>query len=246
MTQLVVSLVAIGSRAKNLPVVVDSLLSQTRRPDKILVYYSAEAWHLDPGWRSAPSLPDSEVVELRCVENLGSCRKYLFAAKELSVSDSMLILVDDDRTWANYVFERLVDFANANDCAATTRGWSDYRLIPDVDGNPILHDQGVKASKIACPVAVEVANSGWATCFRPKHVRAELFDRDFVQLAQMNYSDEIILSSMMETPKYVVPMPKGFYADLSNPAPQWKAPRSTAAKIAQLRLAQNLHVKVIE
>jgi len=139
----------------------------------------------------------------------------------------------------------LIEFADRTGCVATTRGWSDYRLKPDGAGNLILHDEGIKASKISVPTEVAVANSGWATCFRPSSVRTSLFDHAIIDKAQMRHSDEVILSAMLDSPRYVVPMPKRFYADLSAPVRLWQSPIATRAKLAQLRLSPNLSVRML-
>jgi len=232
---IVASLVAIAPRAGNLVQVVQSLRAQTLRPDRIIVHYSEEPWHLDPGWPVPPQL-GALGVELKKVPNLGSCRKYMFAARELRNTDSILILVDDDRVWHPGVFERLVKFVRAEDCVASTRGWSEYRLVPNEQGRVILHDRPMSGADTQVPRQVQVPNSGWATCFRPGHVSEAIFDPAIAGAAHMRYTDEIMLSAMLERPKYVLPMPADFHTTLPSTVHQWRSAETTSAKLEQLAL----------
>ncbi|MES3001419.1 MAG: hypothetical protein V4787_12070 [Pseudomonadota bacterium] len=117
---------------------------------------------------------------------------------------------------------------------ATTRGWSSYRLMPDAVGKPILRAAAIEGHNVQEPTRIQVANSGWATCFRAGHVDARLFDPMLHEELEMRYTDEIVLSALLAPPKYVVPMPMNFYTDLKTDVHQWRSPRSTQAKLKQL------------
>jgi hypothetical protein len=81
-----------------------------------------------------------------------------------------------------------------------------------------------------------VPNSGWATCFRPGHVSEAIFDPAIAGAAHMRYTDEIMLSAMLERPKYVLPMPADFHTTLPSTVHQWRSAETTSAKLEQLAL----------
>jgi hypothetical protein len=233
---LIVSIAVISGRQEGLQRVVDSVLAQTVRPHKLFIYYSLEAWHLDGGWSRAPYLGKHPSIEIVRVPNIGSSRKYLYSISTFKEVNATIILLDDDRIWHATVFERLLRFSMMSDCVATTRGWTRYKLIENADGIPIFHDLPINGSQVLHPTQVSVANSGWATCFRTSHVLPELFSDRLQSRCELKYSDEIVLSSMLSRPKYVVPMPRNFYTDLHSSIHQWRSPVTTAAKLTQLRL----------
>jgi hypothetical protein len=233
---LIASLAAISGRQDTLQLVVDSILGQTVPPDKLLIYYSVEPWHLDTGWARSPVLRQHSSIEILRVPNCGSSRKYLFPLLSLRNTDATIVLLDDDRVWHHHVFERLLRFSRQTDCIATTRGWSRYKVIQDVSGLPLFHDLGVKASDVLHPAQVAVVNSGWATCLRTAHVSERIFSEQLHAQAELRYSDEIVLSAMLTRRKYVVPMPAGFCTDLPSPLNQSRAPNTTAAKLKQISL----------
>jgi len=233
---LIASMVAISGRQEGLQKVVDSILNQTVPPHKLFIYYSSEPWHLDEGWGAAPPLRWHPSIELVRVPNVGSARKYLYSISSFREINATIILLDDDRVWHSTVFERLLRFSVASDCVATTRGWNRYRLIENANGVPIFHDLPINGSQVMQPTRVSIANSGWATCFQTCHVSPELFSDQLQSRCELKYSDEIILSSLLSRPKYVVPMPNGFYADLRSSIHQWRSPVTTFAKLKQIRL----------
>lgn len=233
---MIASMAAISGRQESLQMVVDSVLAQTVPPHKLIIYYSIEPWHLDLGWKQAPPLRRHSAIEIVRVPNVGSSRKYIFSISAFKAMNATIILLDDDRLWQSTVFERLLQFLYTSDCVATTRGWSRYKLIPNTDGSPILHDLPITGSQVFRPTQVSVANSGWATCFQTSHVSDDIFSEELQKRYELRYSDEIILSSMLTRPKYVVPMPDRFYEDLPTPIRLWRAPATTAAKLKQLDL----------
>ena len=119
---IVASLAAMKARQETLVKVLESILAQSRPPDRIVVHYSEEPWHLDAGWPEPPRVPAHTSIELRKVPNIGSMRKYIFTAREEREANSTIILLDDDRVWHPSVFERLVAFVHETDDVATTRG----------------------------------------------------------------------------------------------------------------------------
>lgn len=231
---IVASLAAMKARQETLVKVLESILAQSRPPDRIDVHYSEEPWHLDAGWPEPPRVPHHASIELRKVPNIGSMRKYIFTAREERRANSTIILLDDDRVWHPSVFQRLVSFVHDTDDVATTRGWSRYGLTPNRAGEPILRARAIGGEAVKVPTEVSVPNSGWATCFRAGHVDEQLFDAAMHEALDMRYSDEIALAAMLRRRKHVLPMPAGYCADLRTDVHQWLSARSTQAKLKQL------------
>lgn len=233
---LVASLTTISSRQGFLQSVMDSLACQTLKPDKVLIYYSTEAWYLDEGLENEPVINTSLDVEIHKVPNIGSCRKYLFTLERYRGTDTHIILLDDDRSLGNYVFESLLDFATKSDCVATTRGWSKYNLIKNRKGEVVLDNLAVEASQVNMPQEVMIANSGWATLFKASDVDNRLFDKQLQNEYMLKYSDEVFLSAMLLKKKYVVPLSDGYRFDVANQNCLWLSPKTTEAKLKQLEL----------
>src|SRR5207245_758175 len=104
--------------------------SQTVLPEKVIIFYSLEPWHLDNGWKEVPQINSFLKVELRCVPNVGSCRKYIFTLQEYINQEKQILLIDDDRIWREDVFERLLNAMYSDKLGlVTTRGWTNYRIV---------------------------------------------------------------------------------------------------------------------
>jgi hypothetical protein len=235
---LVASLTTISSRQGFLQSVIDSIACQTVKPDKVLIYYSTEAWYLDEGWKTGPIINTSLDVELHKVPNIGSCRKYLFTLERYRGTNTQIVLLDDDRVWSDYVFEALLDCATKHNSVVTTRGWSRYNLIKNRKGEEILNNLAIEANEIQQPQEVVIANSGWATLFSACDVNDRLFDAQLRNEYMLMYSDEVFLSAMLQKKKYVVPLPDGFYFDVNNQNCQWLSPKTAEAKLKQLELVK--------
>ncbi len=104
--ELVVSLTSYPGRIDIVPGVVSSLLRQTVKPDRIILWLGIEKF---PS-RELPSIYDrikDAGVEIAFRNDLKSHTKYFYAMQEFP--DSIIITVDDDRIYNNDVIEKLVD-----------------------------------------------------------------------------------------------------------------------------------------
>jgi hypothetical protein len=232
----VLSMVVSAHREHLLSRVIHSIESQTLLPGKMLVYYSRESWHLDPGWKEPPRIHTSVPMELREVENMGSCRKYLFTLQEYRNRGNPILLIDDDIIWRNDVFATLAKaFANRGG-VITTRGWSKFLCVRNNRGDEIIKTIGVSADEIGCPIEVDIANSGWCTLIDSSCVMDGLFDQGLHARYDVRFSDEVFLSAMCSAPKFVVPISGRFWTPLDPDLPQWKNAVSSNAKLKQLEL----------
>ncbi|MBI2607452.1 MAG: hypothetical protein HYW51_01350 [Candidatus Doudnabacteria bacterium] len=214
---LIVSLAVIASRISNLPEILACLERQTAPPDKILIYYSYEPWHLDSGMNEPLSVHSNLDVEMIAVPNLGSCRKYLHTINRYRHTDATVVLIDDDTVWKDDVFQALAVYTAVGQ-AATTRGWSEFDILYDGLWPRFQRGRPVVAHKIWRPTEVLVPSSGWATMFRAADVNPQVLDPRLHRQYRVAYSDEIFLSAMLRARKFVVPMSEPFYRLLPTPS----------------------------
>jgi hypothetical protein len=234
---LIVSMATIASRVAFLPEILTALERQTVKPDKILIHYSSTPWHLDAGIKVMPPLNCGIPVTCRLVENVGSARKYLFALDEYKGTDTWLLFMDDDLVFGREVVASLYGYAEMQDCAVSTRGWSQYRMVPGLRGEMLFDNIAIQSDEISRPTEVFVANSGWGTLVNVSHVDARILDAALHQRYMLPYSDEIFLSSMINRRKMIVPLEKGFYHQLSHEySGQWISQETGRAKLRQLEL----------
>jgi hypothetical protein len=229
---LIASMATISSRQATLQRVIDSVSQQTRRPDLLLLYYSRTRWHLDDGC-TAPRLRADFPVKVCEVPNIGSARKYLPTLASHARDDVHVVLIDDDRIWAPYVFERLLSYAVRTGQLATTRGWTqsdDARTDEPVPRNVTV------ASCVSRAREVTVASSGWSTLFHVRHVDHQLFNRSLHRAYAVRYSDEIFLSAMLRCRKLVVPLAKDFCETIKTERELWRHPKTVSAKLKQFEL----------
>ena len=105
-----VSLSAIPQRIKNINRSVDSLLKQTKQPDKIFINIPNKYKRFDEiiDDKQIPKFSDSRVEVTRC-EDCGPGTKLLGSLDKLE-KNSLLILADDDHIYKNYMIEKFKYF----------------------------------------------------------------------------------------------------------------------------------------
>ncbi len=105
-----VSLSTIPQRVKNINLSVDSLLKQTKKPDKIFINIPNKYKRFDEmvNDNQIPKFSDSRVEVTRC-EDCGPGTKLLGSLDKLN-KDSLLILADDDHIYEDYMIEKFYYF----------------------------------------------------------------------------------------------------------------------------------------
>ena len=105
-----ISLSTIPQRLKNLNESIKSLLKQTRKPDKIFINIPLKYKRFSETIE-ADQIPkfDSSVVEITRCEDCGPGTKLLGSLDKLE-KNSLLILVDDDHTYKDYMIEKFFYF----------------------------------------------------------------------------------------------------------------------------------------
>ena len=107
-----VSLSTIPSRVKNLNHSVESLLKQTKKPDKIFINIPYKYHRFDEtiDEKQIPSF-ESNIVEVTRCEDCGPGTKLLGSLSKMK-KDSLLILADDDHIYEDYMIEKFLYFYN--------------------------------------------------------------------------------------------------------------------------------------
>ena len=105
-----VSISAIPPRIKNLEKSVESILNQTLKPDKIFINIPLKYRRFKEIIKDdqIPNFKDSKVEVKRC-EDYGPGTKLLGSLHKME-KDSLVILVDDDNYYENYMIEKFYYF----------------------------------------------------------------------------------------------------------------------------------------
>ena len=105
-----VSLSTIPQRVKNIKLSVDSLLKQTKKPDKIFINIPNKYKRFDEmvNDNQIPKFSDNRVEVTRC-EDCGPGTKLLGSLDKLN-KNSLLILADDDHIYEDYMIEKFYYF----------------------------------------------------------------------------------------------------------------------------------------
>ena len=101
-----VSLTTIPERVKYLNKSIESILKQTKKPDKIFVNIPKKYKRFKEiiNDDQIPKFNDS-IIEITICEDYGPCTKLLGSLNKIN-KDSLIILVDDDHIYENYMIEK--------------------------------------------------------------------------------------------------------------------------------------------
>lgn len=111
---------------------LQSIINQTRKPDKIFLYLSEEPYLLDSGFKDKqityPNLVkfinNKSIIDIKWVKNTGSYRKLLPLLKDKWDEDCVIITIDDDTVYDFQLIENLVNDYNNQRCVIGCRGFT--------------------------------------------------------------------------------------------------------------------------
>jgi len=143
------SLTTIPQRLKNLAITVESLLRQTKKPDKIFINipFKYKRFSKIIEDNEIPKF-DNSIVEITRCEDYGPGTKLLGSLEKFK-KDSLLILVDDDHIYENYMIEKFFHFyskAPDNAYSFYVHGLGNFGIGQGADGFAINTNylQGIK------------------------------------------------------------------------------------------------------
>ena len=131
-----ISLTSIFKNQDILLKTLQSIMKQTRLPDKIFLYLSEESYLLDTGFKDKKItnsnllkfINDNSIIDIKWVKNTSSYRKLLPLLKDKWDEDCIIITIDDDTVYDTKLIENLVEDYNKEKCVIGYRGF-----IPSFD-----------------------------------------------------------------------------------------------------------------
>ena len=134
MTQkYIITLSSIPSRFHQIGPALESLLTQTVKPEKIILYINRH-YSRYPDWDGTlPVVPDG--VEIRMVdEDYGPATKLLPALKQFADSGYEILFLDDDHIYPRYLAQKMLKARrrHPNDCLTVSR-MDDYAPLPGTE-----------------------------------------------------------------------------------------------------------------
>lgn len=191
--KLFVSITSIYQKQEVLAKMLRSVLSQTRRPDKIYIYLSEEPYLLDTGFPNKildnadlVRVLENDKIEVKWVPNTGPYRKLLPLLKEIWDTNHLIVTLDDDVEYKSTLLRSLCDDYAKHQCSVNYRG---FRMQFD-DISDIIYDISKVATGTAEVYNFSVGIAG--TLFTPsffKNTGNLIFD-DKLYLKYMKTGDD--------------------------------------------------------
>jgi len=202
--KIIVSLVLIKAREKNLREVLNSLINQSLKPDMIYVWISKEPFYLDKGFDKKPNFK-SPIVKIKFVENIGALRKIIPVLKEYwEEKETIIITTDDDHIWYKNFIKDLFNYQNKLNLPLSGRGIVFYNDDPNDWVGKRIHGGTIKK-----PMRADILCTGYGLTVRPKFFTEEIFDWKKYEKNGILYDDEFWLSGMLaknNLKRFIVPM----------------------------------------
>lgn len=184
--EIIVSLTSYPARLNNLHYTIKSILCQTVRPDKLILYLGEDCIY--------ENLPDSLKklekygLQISMKEgNLKPHKKYYYAIKEYP--DSLIITIDDDCIYSSRMIEKLYStYQRFPDCIIACRG---HKILFDEIGKIKNYmDWEWEYQKENSPSIQIVATGGAGTLYPPKLMEQNyLFQTELIQMLSPTADD---------------------------------------------------------
>ena len=182
--EYVVSLTSWTPRLNLLPLALKGLLLQTRKPDKIVLYFGDDV--------TADKVPkevleyEKKGIEIQYVdENLRAHKKYYYAMKQYP--NSKIITVDDDVIYSPFTISSLINtsskYGNSVVCARRAHRikFKDHKLLPYNEWEFEAVDSEPRYNLMATGVG--------AVLYPPHCMHPDLFDKDALKEVAFSNDD---------------------------------------------------------
>jgi predicted O-methyltransferase YrrM len=131
-TPIYISLTSIFKNQDILLQTLQSIMKQSRKPDKIFLYLSEEPYILDTGFKDKKItnstllkfINDNPNIDIKWVKNTGPYRKLLPLLRDKWDEDCIIITIDDDTLYDIHLIENLVNDYYKYKCVIGYRGFT--------------------------------------------------------------------------------------------------------------------------
>jgi len=157
--QIIISLTSWKKRIQNVPMVIQSILTGTKTPDKIVLNLSTEEFSLKD--KELPTyllmLKETNKIEINWVKENTKAFKKIIPTMKL-YPESIIISIDDDIIYPEFFVEKMVSKYNETGNIIT---WWDSKInnIPFVTGDSTLYDAAKVTPFIYEKLTQEIINS---------------------------------------------------------------------------------------
>ncbi len=193
--EIIVSLTSIPYRISTLYLVIDNLIEQTKKADKILIWLSNDEFPNGekdlPGTLLKHKLEGN--VEIHFCDNLYAHKKYYYTM--LNNPDSVVIMVDDDLVYKSDMIAELWHlYLCYPECISTMR--SHIITVDRVNKKISPYDEWIKECKTNNTPSMQAFSTNGAGALYPPHLLNEhVFDKDkLLQICKA--ADDIWLNAM--------------------------------------------------
>lgn len=133
------SLTSIAGNISALQHTIRSIEQQTLKPNQCYLYLSEEPYLFDTGFarKQIPKEINSDIFEIKWVENTGPYRKLLPLLKDKIDEDCVIITIDDDTEYSPTMIEDYVDAYKKYDCVIAHRSFGMH--ITDIKKVDYMH-----------------------------------------------------------------------------------------------------------
>jgi hypothetical protein len=189
--EVIVSLTSFPARIKRVWLVIETILRQTQKPDKIILWLSVDQF---PSVYDLPSKLLNQMkrgLDIRLVDgDIKSHKKYYYALKEFP--EDYILLIDDDIFYRSTMIEDLFRYAQSYPSAVIAQycsqiKWVHNKLAPYSTWPNIIKEE-VKNSNL-------FFGSGGGTLFPPKSLHADVLNEERFMLLTPT-ADDIWLNTM--------------------------------------------------
>lgn len=227
--QIVVSFTTYQKRINTLPLVIDRILNQTIKPDRIVLYLAKDNFP-----KGESELPERLLnmkecgLEIRwCDRDIRPYKKIIPALKDFP--EDIIITIDDDLYYGPDFIEKLYNsYRKHPDAISAYRA---HRMRFDDEGNLLPYKEwDMECSDIIDEPSFELfSTNGAGTLFPPHIFNEEVFNEDkFMELCPSADDVWIKFMSVLSNVPVVVPEPFGFlyYVEGTQEESLWSANRT--------------------
>lgn len=183
--KIIISLTSYPARLNTLHLCIKSLMNQTYKPDKIILYLGEDTKRSDIG-SDLIELKDYGLTIITDVENLGPHKKYYYAIKEYP--NDIIITVDDDVIYDELLVESLIDSYNKYpNCVSARRV---HKILTDSIGKIRPYNSWQWNCKNILDPSKELFATGvGGVLYPPGCLNSEVFNKDNIKKLCMNADD---------------------------------------------------------